>query len=446
MYGESLLSKIIDTNDPLALKRFSIERYHFPTEVERQAYDFISDYAEKNRGNAPDYRTLVAEIENFNYLPDVEDSLEYLSERLKDHAGKRMLHEFLTSKEVSEKFSNMTAEEFTEWLTENTEQIKRQMHLNHKVGLDLKQDTDKFLLEYERRKIGKSFKIWQSKFPSVNNSIGGYFSGNIYTWYGRSGRGKSVFVMEEALEAACQGANVLVWALEMSSFEWFCRAYSSLSAREGKTNATIDGVDYEAGFENLQMLRGKLSLEFEEGLKQFLKELPEKVSGNITVRAVDDETFYRRDLKQLEQDILTKNADLVVLDPAYYIDMEANTSKTAGGDVANTSKKLRHIAGRTQTVIHVITQADEDKKEKRQDGTRELKAPERGEIKKSKQFLEDAVNVFGVDTLDGLGVIEIGKGRAGGEGDVIEVIYLPSYGIVRELKGEEEAKRFDTNF
>jgi replicative DNA helicase len=52
--------------------------------------------------------------------------------------------------------------------------------------------------------------------------------------------------------------------------------------------------------------------------------------------------------------------------------------------------------------------------------------------------------VFGIDTLDGAGIIEIGKGRNGGEGTQVEVLYLPNYGIVREVEtGEAVAKQFD---
>lgn len=446
-YGESLLSKIIDTNDPQAFKRYGIERYHFHTDAERKAYDFIREYSETNRGQAPDYRTVVAEIDGFNYIPNVEDSIGWLVQQVKDSAGKRMLYEFLTSPEVGRKYEQLNTGEFSEWITTQTELINRKVSINKKVGIDLKLDTEKFLAEYKRRKLGQSFKIWKSKFPSINKAIGGYFSGNIYTWYGRSGRGKSVFVMEEALEAAVQGANVLVWALEMSYFEWMSRAYSSLSGRMGAVITQIDGVDYEAGFQNRELLTGKLPPEYEEGFVSFLKNMPEFIDGNIVVRAVDDEDFFKRDVSQLEADILATKADVVVVDPIYYMDYEANTSKTAGGDAAATSKKLRHLAGRTQTVIHIITQADEDKKEKDEDGNRELKAPTRAEIKKTKAVLEDANTVFGIDTLDGRGVIELGKGRTGGEGDVIEVMYMPNYGIVRELStGELIAEQFEDLF
>src|SRR5690606_21602755 len=110
-------------------------------------------------------------------------------------------------------------------------------------------------------------------------------------------------------EAAMQGANVLIWAMEMSRFEVMARAYSSISAREGILSKTIDGVDYECGFENKALLMGTMTEEYERGFETFLSTLPEIVPGNIIVRAVDDEDFRRRDVAQLEADIIETKAD-----------------------------------------------------------------------------------------------------------------------------------------
>lgn len=447
-YGESLISKIIDANDPQAFVRFGIEREHFPTECERKAYDFVVRYANENRGQAPSYATVVGEIADFTYIPAVSDSYEYVTRKLKDSAGKRSLAEVFNT-ELASQFELSDTESFISWLTEKCEQIRIKTRTNVLIGTDIKSQSDKFLEEYRARREGKSFKIWRSKFASINEQIGGYLSSNMYTWYARSGRGKSVITMEEAIESAFQGANVLIWALEMSAFEWMARAFSSISAREGVLSATIDGVNYDAGFENKALLMGALSPEYEAGLETFISTLNSVIPGNIVLRAVDDEDFRERSVRQLEADIIETKADVVVIDPIYYMDFEANTSKTAGGDVAATSKKIRHLAGRTKTVIHVITQAEENSSEKGDDGVRELKPPKRAEIKKTKAVLEDAANTFGIDTLahDGRGVIEIGKGRNGGEDTLIELLYLPNYGIVRELpKGKNDAEQFNAVF
>ncbi|MGF9711683.1 DnaB-like helicase C-terminal domain-containing protein [Paenibacillus naphthalenovorans] len=458
--SQPLLSRIIDDSDPSVITKYQIDEADFPTEGDRQTFRFIRQYAEQNGGQTPSYATVTTECEHFTYIPAVTDSYDYLVRKLKEDAGKRKLAELFNGKadektgkvtpsEIGAKFTELSPEQFKIWLISEMERATIGTHVRNKTGIDLKLEAARFLDEYRARKAGTSFRIWRSKFPSINAAIGGgYLSSNMYTWYARSGRGKSVVTMEEAVEAAFQGATVLVWALEMSAFEWMARAYSSISARSGIVTATIDGVDYAAGFENRALLMGRLDSAFEAELETFAGRLNEILPGRIILRAVDDAGFNERSLRQLEADILATEADVVVVDPVYYMDFEANTSKTAGGDVAATSKKLRLLAGRTKTVIHVITQADENANEKDDDGVRELKAPKRAEIKKTKAVLEDAANVFGIDTLahEGRGVIEIGKGRNGGEDTRVELLYLPNYGIVRELAAEANPAQFSVKF
>ncbi|WP_319800794.1 hypothetical protein [Brevibacillus sp. WF146] len=105
------------------------------------------------------------------------------------------------------------------------------------------------------------------------------------------------------------------------------------------------------------------------------------------------------------------------------------------------------MAGRTQTVIHGITQAEEVRDDKDDEGNRELRPPTRAELKKSKAFLEDSALTLGIDTLDGIGVIQLNKGRNGGEGVTVEVVYLPNYGIVKELEtGDVAVQQFKSVF
>ena len=447
-YGESFLSRILDEGNVTAIRHNGITADDFGTDAEREVYEFIMKYAETNRDKAPDFRTVVERTPEFYYREGVSDSFEWLTKQLKSQAAKRKFVDLINGGELQTRLQKDDGNKFISDLQKELELITMRTSVRTKVGTDLKRDTDKFLSEYRDRRDGKSFRLWKSKFPSINKAIGGYYSGNTYAWYGKSGRGKSVFVMEDgAIEAAFQGANVLVWAREMSKFEWLARAYASISAREGVFTATIDGVDYDVGFENRQLLSGKLSEEFEEGFEEFLDTLDDIVPGNIVIRAIDDKDFTRADVHQLETDIIATEADVVVIDPIYLMDFEVNTSRTAGGDVAETSKRLRALAGRTNVVMHVVTQAEEVKEETDDEGNRELQAPKRSEVKKSKQILEDAFNLFGIDSVDGRGIIEIGKGRNGGEGTVVDVIYLPNYGLVKEidedvLATEEFTKEF----
>ncbi|MHC8516821.1 AAA family ATPase [Sporosarcina sp. ITBMC105] len=446
-HAKLLLNRVIEENAYDILTRYNITLDDMPSEVDRNTYRFIQEYASRNGGQAPSYALVTTEVPGYEYIPGVTDHYEYLAREIKRETGRQIVASWFAEGKFERNLNEMSIESFiNDYLQPELEKVKLRTSVRTKTGTDIKADGSKFLDEYIERKEGRSFKLWKSKFPLINGQIGGYFSGNMYTWYGRSGRGKSVFTMEEIIEAAFQGATVLVWAMEMSRFEWMARAYSTISARVSGTIEKIDGVDYEVGFENRALLSGKLSEGYEEGLRVFITKLAngEILPGNIILRAADDSDFLERDTRQLHADIKATKADVVLVDPIYLMDFDANTSKVAGGDVANTSKRIRRIAGSEKCVIHIVTQAEETREDTDEEGDRLLCAPKRAEIKKTKSVLEDAANTFGIDSLNGEGIIEIGKGRNGGEGTKINVLYLPNYGIVREMEtGEAIAAEFD---
>lgn len=442
--GTLLLSKVIDDNDVQALARHNITADHFKVEADRKAYDFIHQYAEQNRGQAPSYATVTEQVPGFFYVPQVSDSYEWLTRRLLNDAGRSEFIDVVQN-DIQQLFSEHQNDvpKLIDKLQEKFDNIKQRTDVREKVGTDVKNDTDKFLVEFDRRKEGKSFKTWKSNF----SNIGEYVSGNMYVFYAKSGRGKSVIAsIEEALNMAIQGANVLIWSMEMPWFEVLVRLYVALSGRKGLTQVNVAGLDLNGGFDANDVRSGKMSQEFEVAFRAFLDMLNDEISGNIIVRGVDDDDFCNRTLRQLEADILQTNADVVVVDPFYYLDYEKNTSKTAGGDAAETSKRLRRLTGTRQVVTLAITQADEGKESKDEDGERELALPEREAVKKTKALLEDASMLIAIDTdyKQGRGLVGINKGRNGGEGEVVEIIYVPQVGYVKEMpKGRDSISQFD---
>ena len=434
--GEKLLSKIIQLNDPQAIIRFNLRPDHFRTQEERDVFKFIQTYATKNRNQAPPFDTVVEQVMDFNYEPNVGDSYEYLVRDLKGNNAKYGYLQLLQG-EASKMFADMPDSEgleYGEWLLKKVQKVLDLNVIGGKIGTDAKVDTEDFLTEYRNRKAGDSFKVWLSKFDDINDAIGGYFSGNMYTFYGRSGRGKSATTLAEVVEMGMQGANVLIWALEMSKYEVLVRIYSLVSAKKKMFKTQIKNIEYGAGFNTKHLLMGELSQEHEEHFEDFLKNINDYIKGNIVIRGVDCENFIDRSVKSLEQDIILSKADVVLIDPFYYMHTPRNESGVNGGNYAALSMQLRHLAGRTKTVLLVITQAEETKDENdKETESRVLRPPHRDEIKKTKQVLEDATNTFGIDTLDGEGVIKLGKGRNGGEGTEVNIIYLAGYGIIEQM-------------
>lgn len=444
-----LLSKIIDNKNVQLLEQYSINEDFFQTEIEKEAYRFIKNYAYKNRNETPSYASVIQKVPNFHYHENVTDTYDYLIYELKNYYARLHIKDFLEKKALPKyNENNHVGIGFAKWVQEEMKQLVQKTETRQKVGINVKNDSHLFLEEYERRKKGESFTVWKSAFPTITKAITGYFSGNLYTYYGRSGRGKSVITLREAIESAFQGANVLIWAMEMSWFELMVRIYSMVSAKIGQTVISVEGSTMEGGFDTKLLSQGQLPDDFEEGFKAFLQGINEVLPGNITIRSVDHDDFVKRDLNELERDIEETKADFVIVDPFYYLHYEKDKDRKTGGAAEATSKKLRALAGKQKCVIIAITQAEELKQEKRNDDDkREIVLPERNAVKKTKALLEDCSNLFSVDNADGMGAISINKGRSGGEDVRAEILYLPSHGIVREFSTDETSlKQFNDTF
>lgn len=452
-YPKLFLNKVIEENDGSAFTRYNITKDDMHSDVDRKTFEFIEEYSEQNGGDIPSYATVASEVEGFEYIPEVSDSFRWLGAQIKDYTAKREIIGWFETGEFERRLNEMGGKEFIEkYLIPQVESVNIRTSVREEVGTDVKRDSDKFLEEYERRKAGESFRVWKSRFPA----IGEYMSGNLYVVYGKSGRGKSIITLEDALYAAIQGASVLIWSLEMPWFELMVRAYVSLSEEIGITSTSTEDVgiealkglniDLTAGFDAHDLQRGQLSEDFEKAFKTFVQGLNTFVEGNIVVRSVDDEGFTDRSIRAIYADIDKTQADYVVIDPFYYLDYEKNTSRTTGGDAANTSSKLRALCGRKDVVVIAITQAEETKEDEDEDGIREIVLPKREDVTKTKQLLQDAYQLIGVDTnwREGRGLVGVMKGRSGGEGNVTEFMYIPQIGVVKPLElGEEALNGFD---
>ncbi|WP_366560644.1 DnaB-like helicase C-terminal domain-containing protein (plasmid) [Bacillus pumilus] len=443
-FGTSLLSKVIEANDPSALLRYGLTSKDFQTGGERSAFEYISSYAEKNGNQAPTAEMVATEVPTFQPEFSIEAPFEYLAQKTKGAAAFKDFAKTAES-ELGERFNraqeNGNPQEFFDWLKTVAEESTIRTSVRKSVGTNVVTDVDKFRAEYEKRKAGESFRIWNSKFPTLNKAIGGYVSSNMYVVYGKSGRGKSAITLEETINCAIQGANVLIWSMEMGWFEVLVRIYVSLSGDQGVALTEIDGQQMEAGFDSRDVRQGKLSEEFEAGFMEFIATLNTLIAGSITVRAVDDKDFDSRSLKDLKADIEQTKADVVMIDPFYYLDYESNSNKTTGGAAADTSKKMRRLAGTMDVVIFAITQAGEDDATEDEAGIREIKLPKRKDVKKTSALLEDAAVLIPVDTnaREGRGLIGVNKGRDGGEDEVVEIVYLPQVGLIKQVAAGETA-------
>lgn len=440
-HGTLFINKVIQSEDFGNFAKYDITEHSFVSEIDRKTYRFIKEYHDKY-GDMPSYATVSDGVSEFVYVPNITDRFEPLVDGIKD---RKMAVEF--NKLFGDDFENIqressTTEEIISQLTKRLDDIKLKNTNTRSVGKSAK-DTEAYLEEYRKRQSGESHKVWKSFMPGINEATGGYASANFYVLFAKSGRGKSVFAIREALESAMQGATVLYWALEMDFYSVMTRLYSMLSAKLGKTKLTVNGEKVEAGFGTRDLRQGTLRQEFEESFEEMLATINDHLPGEVIVKGIDDPSFVNRSVDQFEADIRATNADMGIIDPLYLMSMETNKSKTAGGDAAETSKKIRMLSGLLDIPIIGITQSEEGD-EKSGEGIRELKVPLRKEVKKSKAFLEDASTVIGIDSdyTQSRAVAGIVKGRNGGEGKTFELTYIPDYGVVDELVFDEDLFAF----
>src|SRR5690625_1261946 len=174
-HAKLFLNKIIEENDVSALDRHGVTESDMHSDIDRNTYDFIRDYAQQNGGKAPSYAVVADQVEGFEYIPEVSDSYTYLSRQIKNFSAKKAIVDLFETGEFERKLNELDGQEFVnKWLPSKLESVKMRTHVRTNVGTDVKKDVDKFLEEYERRKAGESFKVWKSKFSAV----GEYISGN----------------------------------------------------------------------------------------------------------------------------------------------------------------------------------------------------------------------------------------------------------------------------
>ena len=438
-YINFFLNKVVEENNVKALAEHNIKEDDIFDEVNLNVYKFIKEHARLNEGNAPSYALVVSEFPEFIYIPEIRESFDTLAKGVKNDKGKELLVRTFNGGELNDKYQNMSTEDFLKWAISEFEEIQQVATVRDKVGKSIKKDTNEFLTEFDKIKEGVSTRTWNSAFSAVST----YESGNVYVIYGKSGRGKSVIALTEAVEVAMQGAKVLYWGMELNWYQIMSRLYSIVSGHgelikhrvdpRYREFAQLDGM-IDGGFNSRDLQQAKLDGTLEETFRNMLENLSNFMPGDIIIRAVDDPDFTGRTVDDLKADIINTGADFVIVDPFYYMDYEKNISRKTGGDAEATSKKLKRLTGELGVPIIAMTQAEENDNEDSKDGSRELAMPKRSEVMKSSALLQDASLLIGIDTnyLDGAGIVGVNKGRDGGEGNVSNIIYLPQYGIVRE--------------
>jgi len=442
-HANLLFSKVIDENNPQALVKFGIIERDLSTEGERQTLRFINGYIAKN-GQAPSYATVVAECPSFIYTPEVSDQYEYLARQIKGEAAKNFVVDFVNSGKMAEILENTPdGNQALKLLQEQFEQAIINTNTRSEIGRTLSDIKSSVKAEYEKRETGKSSKRWDTPFSQLTQKISGWFSGDVYGVMAESGRGKTYLIGVIVDSLLRHGATVLLKEFEVKEYVFFARLISIITAVD---ETFEDELKRKVGIPNKEILSGNLEGIVRDKFIEVIDVLDTYYAGTLYFQGKSDKSLTRT-LDDLERELLTVPVDVVILDPFYGLTdvYGRNSNKTAGGAAEYAATRFEQIIGDNDVVGFYTVQATVEKKQRDEDGVRELNPPTRDQVKTSKRLLDIATNLLSFDSVetDCTAMLAIEKGRNGGEDFRLELTALFDYGVLRELPmGEEAAKQF----
>ncbi|MFZ4454268.1 AAA family ATPase [Salibacterium aidingense] len=371
-----------------------------------------------------------------HYMPDVSDSYEWLAGQVKDRAGKADITK-LVDGYLSTAINEESTQNVIERLQSELERIKMGTTVRQDIGrtlTDIKSDMER---EYVERESGRSFTIWKTPYESLNDVIGGFFTNDVYGIMAESGRGKTYLVVMILDCLLRQGAKVLVKSFEVKEYSLIARLISVITSQEGVYN--VEDTSERLGIPVRSILSGKVEEHVRDNYFDVLRNLDSYYDGELYLQTKGQEELTRS-LDDLERELATGQVDVAIIDPFYSLDdvYGRNANKTTGGAADEAAARFETIIGKYGVVGMYTVQAEVKKKEKTDEGMRELRLPTREDVKTSKRLLAIATILLSFDSVKapdevaGQALIGVEKGRDGGEDLEIELVSMLDYGVLKE--------------
>lgn len=223
-------------------------------------------------------------------------------------------------------------------LTEKANQIFNQ--LNRIITTEelnpLSEDIDKLTDEITNKKESKLIPTF---YPSIDNSLGGFESGELIILGGRTSMGKSSIMNNIAMKQAQNGIKVGIFSLEMSKKTVFLRFMCDLCNIDSRKVRTKEFTEEEIGKLRLKRLE--------------LKSFPIYISDNPYTNILKIKSEIRR--------VKTKEGlDIVYIDHLDFL-IDSNNSKINLRDqISHVSKNLAQISKELKTPIVLLCQLNRE--------------------------------------------------------------------------------------
>lgn len=412
MIEHQLLSKVLEENNFYVLSKYNIKDNDFYTIPE--VYGFIKDYT-KEHGSTPDYRTVVAKFEAFNYMPEVVDSFAYLSKALKNATAKREAHQLL-QKQLGGKFNELQGLDFVDWMYEELGRLKESVSAKSYSGSNYATSGQERWLMYEENKEQRTYKFIPTPYPTLTGYLGGGFElGDYVLLQAYSNRGKSWIASDIGVCAWRNNFGVLHYSPELSL------------SQQAQRNDTILGH-----FNNMKLKTGKL--DDEQKYKSFLDTFNENNEVPYIIKTMEH-LPQGLSLDVIESDLLSNpDIKMVIIDG---FNLMSHKGKNGNRDnMSNTSRQLRQLFARHGVVGLVVhqtpTSAVKENNGEDETGARIVKPAQIHQYSETIAVVQDACTILSFDQADGVGKILLAKARTNNVDKEITLHCDYNHGYIKE--------------
>lgn len=411
MIESQLISKVLDEKNFHELVKSNVTDSDFSDL--KDVYKFVKDYV-REYGDTPDYRTVVAEFEHFDYFPEVHDSFAYLCKQLKAQKIKLEAANVLQT-EVGTKYNKLNGIEFADWLYGEAQRLKNIAGASSFLGTNFATNGAERLQKYEDAKEERTYTYIPTPYPTLTKGLGGGFElGDYILVSAYTNRGKSWIASQIATVAWQNDFGVLYYSPELTKEQ-----------QEFRFDTVI------GHFDNVKVRRG--TLENEEEYREYLDGFNEKNEVPFIIKTMED-LPKGLSIDVIEADLISMdNIGLVVIDGFNLM----NHGKGGRDAMGQTSRKLRQLFGRYKVaglVVHQTPTSAEKENMNADDevGVRQPVPPRLDQYSETVATIQDPATILTFDQHDGVGKLMIAKAREPVVGQILDLRCNFNYGYITE--------------
>jgi replicative DNA helicase len=416
MLENKLLSKVIDEKNFYILMKFNITAEDFA--LHRNVFTFIEKYV-REYGQTPDYRTLVEEFADFEYLGEVADAFPYLCKELKSKRGLRESFQFLQN-EVPTMFNQGKNKNFLKELYEQVESMYNASNANSYAGSNYANNGAERKARYEDNKERGTEEIIPTPYTALNEvlqlEVTDYLLIQAFSNIGKSWLASHIGVHAWKFH----NKGVLHYSPELS-----------LKQQEARNDTLLGHYDNtklrQGELDNEERYLEWLENDFSNNEAPYMIKTMEHLPDGLTLDVIE------ADLQQ------NPNIQVLIIDGFNLI--THGKGKLDRNAMTQTSRRLRQIFGKYKVlgiVVHQVNANEERENKKGKKGEEELveRVPKPASIlgfSETLAVVQDASHIMSFDAVDGMGAVQLVKTRGIGKDFILNLNLNFNLGYIREV-------------